>query len=256
MTDLVDVDVTNPGQVLACLGLLEIMERLAPDTVGGFEEERRFRFEGQASVRDALEAIRGSTVGYESVPTRAKSSIDEKARPVELKGEWGSLTLDPWLSPDHRDVATGFKLWAGQVTTRDLLEGLRRRLPQPAHGAERSLLSLGTRGTPTGLDPRSAVSKSDVGYSYNDQGLKPMIYPAVDLFGFIGAHGAKPRRTGGSTYSYALWEKPLPAQVARAVMGGRLPERASLRLEYTVESRGLAGTYKYLSFGRPIEGRT
>ena len=62
MIEELDVDVANPGQVFACLGLLEALERLAPGTTGGFVEEARFLVESGASVCDAVAAVKSASL--------------------------------------------------------------------------------------------------------------------------------------------------------------------------------------------------
>jgi CRISPR-associated protein Csx14 len=253
MIEKLEVDVTNPGQVFACLGVLDILDRLDPGAVGRFAEETSFEIQAKARVHDAVAAIKNASLDAEAPADAIAPWGGDKAWPVVVSGDFGSFTLDPWLTPDHSTVATGLKLWAGQVSTPELLKGLQERLLLPEPNAAGPLFLLGVPGTPTGLDPRSAISKSDLGFSYNSQRLKPRIYPAVDLFAMIGLEGARPERTGGLTYAYSLWDKPLPPVVARAVLAGRVSALASSRWEYTIESRGLAGTYKNLSTGRPVE---
>ncbi len=170
-----------------------------------------------------------------------------------MSGSFGTMVLDPWLEPDHGNIAKGLKLWAGRVTTTDLLRGLIESLPLDGTLPVQGLFDWEASGTPSGLDPRSAVSKEDLGFSYNSQKLKPIIYPAVDIFAMVGLEGARPQRTGSLTYSYSLWDQLLPPLIARATLAGALPALASSRWIYRVDSRGLGGTYRYLSMASPEE---
>lgn len=256
MTECLNVDVSNPGQVFACLGMLELVDLLSPGAVGSFVGEARFQMASETSVRDAVESFKRAEMVVEPRAGAAAPWGGDKCWPIVVSGRFGSVTLDPWLSPDHSRTATDLKLWAGRVNTLDLLRGLQAKLPLPAARDLSNLFDLKATGTPTGLDPRSAVSKSDLGFSYNSQGLKPIIYPAVDLFAMVGLEGARPMRTGGLEFAFSLWERPLPPAVARAVLTGRLSSLASSRWGYSIEARGLAGTFQNLSYAKPMEEET
>ena len=253
MTEALEVDVSNPGQVLACLGLLEVLDRLSSGSVGAFVAESEFQVESEATIAAVLAAVKGATVQEERLYEDPPPWKGDKAWPVVLKGGFGSMVLDPWLEPDHSDTAKGLKLWAGQVNTRDMIQGLIERLPVGPSASGRDLFDREAVGTPTGLDHRSAVSKEDLGFSYNSQQLKPVLYPVVDAFAMVGLQGARPKRTGPLTYSYRLWDRPLPPPIARATLVGALPSLACSRWVYRVESRGLGGTYRYLSAATPEE---
>jgi CRISPR-associated protein Csx14 len=256
MTEYLNVDVSNPGQVFACLGMLELFDLLSPGATGGFVGEARFEVSGDTSVGDAVVALKAAKMTVEPHEGAEAPWGGDKCWPIVVSGRFGSMTLDPWLSPDHSRKATGLKLWAGQVEPLDLLHKLQAKLPIPGVYDPSKLFDLSDSGTPTGLDPRSAVSKSDLGFAYNSHNLKPIIYPAVDLFAMIGLEGARPMRTGGLSYAYNLWEKSLPPTVARAVLTGRFATLASSRWGYLIESRGLPGTYQNLSYAKPIEEET
>lgn len=247
MTEILQVDVSNPGQVFACLGLLEILDLLSPGSEGAFPSDTTFKVESGAHAATALSSVAEATVEEERLaPTPPPWGVD-KAWPVTLEGDFGLLVLDPWLEPDHSETSKGLKLWAGRVGTLDLVRGLAGLIPRETPLAVPDAFDWESPGTPTGLDPRSAVSKEDLGYSYNSQGLKPQIYPIVDTFALIGLRAARPPRTGSRTYAYHLWDTPIPPILARAALKGELPSLMTSRWIYTVESRGLNGTYKYLS---------
>lgn len=251
MTEMIEVDVSNPGQVFACLGLLELLDRLAPGSTGTFHSEKEFEVRTEATVASVSESLRKATVEEERRYGDPPPWGGDKAWPVVLRGSFGSVVLDSWLEPDHRGTAKGLKLWAGRVSTLDMLQGLIETLPSRGPLPDPNLFDWEAAGTPTGLDHRSAVSKEDLGFSYNSQNLKPVLYPFADLLAMVGLQGARPRRTGSLTYSYCLWEEPLPTLIARAALVGALPTLVSSRWVYKVESRGMGGTYRYLSRARP-----
>lgn len=251
MTEVVGVDVSNPGQVFACLGLLEILDRLAPGSTGAFRLEKEFEVRSEATVASAAESLREATVKEERRHGEPPPWGDDKAWPVVLQGSFGAVALDCWLEPNHGGTAKGLKLWAGRPSALDVLRGLLGMLPHRGTSPVPRLFDWEAAGTPTGLDLRSAVSKKDLGFSYNSQGLKPVMYPFVDALAMVGLQGARPRRAGPLTYSYCLWEEPLPTPIARAALVGAFPTLAASRWVYKVESRGMGGTYRYLSRASP-----
>jgi hypothetical protein len=251
--EVLEADVSNPGQVLACLGLLEVLDLMSPGSAGAFFSEKEFHIESGATISSALASLRGATIEEEHLYPEPPPWGGDKAWPIVLDSSFGTIVLDPWLEPDHSDIAKGLKLWAGRLTTTDLLRGLIGSLPLNRALPVLRLFDWEASGTPSGLDPRSAVSKEDLGFSYNSQKLKPVIYPVVDFFAMVGLEGARPPRTGPLTYSYRLWDQLLPPLIARATLTGALPALASSRWIYRVDSRGLGGTYRYLSMASPEE---
>jgi CRISPR-associated protein Csx14 len=256
MSETVEVDVSNPGQVLACLGLLEVAELLAPGSLGAFAKEETFEIESRAGLSAITESLENATLREERSEGESPPWEDDKSYPVVAEGIFGSLVIDPWLEPDHSRTAVGLKLWAGRLCTLNLLKGLQAGMQPGAGLPARQMFDWEARGTPTGLDHRSAVSKEDLGFSYDSQHLKPVIYPVVELFAMVGLEGARPRKVGPTSYAYSLWDEPLPPAIGRTVLAGALPSLASSRWVYRVESRGLGGTYRYLSQARPNEVST
>jgi CRISPR-associated protein Csb3 len=204
-------------------------------------------------LRTVLERFRGATLQEERAYQDPPPWGDAKAWPVEVRWTEGWIVLDPWLKPDHSKVARGLKLWSGQMTSLRLLQGLHMLLPPTESVHTEGLFEWGAPGTPSGLDFRSAVSKEDLGFSYDGQGLKPVVYPFTDLLALVGLQGARPRRVGPSSFVYFLWEVPLPSVLARAALIGALPGLASSRWIYMAERRGLGGTYWYLTRAEPLE---
>ncbi len=253
MTESVTVDVSNPGQVFACLGLLEVLDLLAPGSVGAFDSEKVFQVRSEATISQALTSVSRAKLREERTGSEPPPWGGDKVWPVVMEGTFGSIVLDPWLEPDHREISKGLKLWAGKVGTLKLVRDLVKAIPIDGARPVPEVFEWEASGTPSGLDHRSAVSKEDLGFSYDGQKLKPRLYPIVDTFAMIGLEGARPPRKGPISYGYSLWEEPLPPILARAVLSGNLPSLTASRWVYKVESRGLSGSFKYLSRAGPVE---
>lgn len=221
------IDPRNPGQVFAALGLLELLDRIAPAAapMGAFTADGPPRFliehAGNAHpVRLALDALRAARL------TTAEPVRDEAKAPLDLLLPDGvSLRLDLWSDLDSR---ARVKTWAGQQTshgiTATLLEALRGRAFAPDAGAEAAPFDVGLPMTGRfGFDPRSAWTALDAGYSPNEQGEAVRTYPAVELLAAIGLQEGRPAcLPGGGGHRYTLWTDPLPAPIAHAAMAGAL----------------------------------
>src|SRR6266478_2404604 len=106
----IPVDLSNPGQVFACLGFLEAADALVGDAEGGFD------WSDEADVRFSLWPAGHSqgSVCSEEFPTRLKSlwdSQDKKwkrsALPIQVRWRENRVVLDHWVDGSSRNA---FKL--------------------------------------------------------------------------------------------------------------------------------------------------
>ncbi len=257
LLEKITVDPANPGQVFACLGLLEIASLIGDQAVGSFDWNRSktyssFWIESGTPVRDIVNEVKKAGVvkqnesdallvaedsGDKGIKKEGKGAQSDngKITPVILRGHKWELVLDAWLLPDTRASNKLFKTWAGQVSSLQIIKKLKEELNAPADVL--FLFDEGIPMRPIGYDCRSAVSAEGLGYYYNKvSDLK--VYPAVDLFALIGLNHARPQALANSNFEYCLWRMPLPATVARAAITGALPWLISSRWEVTVERRG------------------
>jgi CRISPR-associated protein Csx14 len=255
----IPVDLRNPGQVFACLGLMEAAEVILGPSEGEFgygaaESVTRFTLAapGDADPVDAVVrflakacavalAPNGSTLSVQKwrLPTETSPGRvfpapipDSPATlPVRLRAEGHELPIEHWLDGDHlgRD---NVKFWAGAGG-----------YPGAAL-ANDALLCLSDLGDnrlgAVGQDPfafSAPMSSSfrfdwrrdyiplDVGFSPNSQGGMSMVgFPLVELLAAIGlqyARPARPERKDKLTYRYGVSNVRLPTVLARAVLGGQ-----------------------------------
>jgi len=137
----IPVDLSNPGQVFACLGFLEAADALVGDAEGGFDwsDEADVRFSLRAAgegnpFKEVLEFLKGAeivdveplawpaghsqgSVCSEEFPTRLKSlwdSQDKKwkrsALPIQVRWRENRVVLDHWVDGSSRNA---FKLYSG-----------------------------------------------------------------------------------------------------------------------------------------------
>lgn len=229
----IPVDLFNPGQVFACLGLVEAAEILLGDAEGAFdwsnEADVRFHlraageenpvakvlgFLGEADVRSVAPYGSDHRTEKWGVPTRLLTAgepfpFPEPESPATLPailsaGEV-SISLDYWGDGTSRDNT---KFWAGAggypgaALARDALGLLRehttRALADPFAMALRQTSSFR-------LDWRRDYVPMDVGFSPNEHGDITMVgYPMVEILAAIGLSNARPRFSEKLAYSYAV----------------------------------------------------
>lgn len=242
----ISFDPRNPGQVFAALGLLELLDRIAPHT----EPCGRFDLTGAPAfvieqtgnghpVRLVLDALRDARV--EPAPPAG----EEATAPLDLhlggRAEGGTVVrLDLWAKLDSR---IRVKTWAGQQTSRIIMDALLDVFRRGALSmVDESLSAPFDAGLPMtgrfGFDPRSAWTALDAGYSPNEQGDAVLTYPLVELLAAVGLQEARPDRLPGGALRYTLFVRPLPAPLARAALVGTFDRRGGVSYRFPLAKRG------------------
>jgi CRISPR-associated protein Csx14 len=247
----IPLDPTNPGQVFACLGLMEAAEVLLGDVSGGFAlgapETFTLRAAGDADpvtevlrflldceVRVFSPAGADESYGKDSVfahhpayPEGTYPCGDTAARdrfPAVLVRGCEVIVLDHWADAARGDA---MKFWAGAggypgvALARDALALLPRRIevlrddPFNAPAAQSSSFRF---------DWRRDYVPVDAGFSPNRHGRIVMVgYPVVEILAAIGLRHARPERQDRLHYRYAVWGVPLDLPLARAALGAPDP---------------------------------
>lgn len=122
----VDVDLGNPGQLLACFGLLEAADRLWRDRafVTGHFDEDRFHVDAPGSVSALFDWLREASVDGVKEKTKPARGANDRAVEYEYAGsgdDAGVLVwpdgsrwrLDSWSGEDFG--RTRIKTFAGQM---------------------------------------------------------------------------------------------------------------------------------------------
>jgi len=252
----IPVDLLNPGQVFACLGLMEAAEILCGPCEGEFlyqapETEARFRLTtgGQADpVRRAVDFLAHASArayaphaGYSwnrdwgpPPETRAVYPAPAPDTPASLAivlstGD-DEIPIEHWLDGPHNG-RDNVKFWAGAggypgaALARDALTHLTclgdNTLTDIAGDpfAFSAPMSSSFR-----FDWRRDYVPLDAGFSLNEHPtMQPVGYPLVELLAAIGLQNARPTRPDPRDkliYRYAISPARLPISLARAVLGG------------------------------------
>lgn len=250
----VPVDLLNPGQVFACIGLLEAADVLCGPAEGGFDWSEEPRFKLKASTENPMEDVLnflaaaeiaaiapamteladeyGLPTCRESEPVSPSPELKASVLPVVLRDQAGrEIQLSHWS--ESSDSAAGLdnvKFWggaggySGAARTRDLQQAFISKFAEarsevlgaPFDASGR--LSNGFR-----LDMRRDYVPIDVGFSPNNHSSMEIVgFPLVELLAAIGLQHARPARVSRLEYRYAVWSHLLPPLMARPALGGGL----------------------------------
>lgn len=253
-TDTIPVDLYNPGQILACLGLMELAEVLCGDAAGAFDWTDptlacfRLIARGDASPLARAQDFLAQATVISTAPQGTDLSTDKwkvdtepagatfpmpapsspATLPALLRSEGVEIQLDSWGDTTRRDA---MKFWAGMQgkpaarLVDDALALCREDLPLPTN----RLFDTGRPQTGSfGFEWRRTYVPLQIGFSLNrhKSGATKMItqgYPLVEILAAIGvqharAHRPEPRNK--LIYRYAIvGGDPVPLLFHRAALG-------------------------------------
>jgi CRISPR-associated protein Csx14 len=251
----VNVDVTNPGQVMACCGLLELAHRLWPGAEGWFEE-RRFCVSAP-DVSATLKVLIDHVLGAQASPGKicgvirgsdGKPVDPNKVIPIEIGGPF-NLRLAWWLD-ELTSIFTPLKLWSGRQSSWDVFRQLRDAGKRCQSVDERIFDAPAPLKSRFGLDPRSAWEALDTGFSPNTLDMTVATFWATELLATIGlASFVIPQNN--FELAYTTWPQPLPVAVARIAVAGLLPITGQEHFKFRLVKRG---SFDGFDFAYPIGG--
>jgi CRISPR-associated protein Csb3 len=253
----IPVDLLNPGQVFACLGLMETAEILCGACEG------RFGYRGSESAAGFVLNVNGpqdpvsetlhflvraeakaiaplnsdlSTKKWDVETLEREDSVfpcaapeSPAALPMLLTDGKHSIPIEHWADGSDRDNA---KFWAGAsgypgaALARDALNLIRNLGDNGlAVAAADPFNALGPQSSSFRFDWRRDYIPLDAGFSPNEHGSMSMVgYPFVELLAAVGLQNSRPARVDARNklaYRYGVSSAMLPTMFARAVLGGQ-----------------------------------
>ncbi|MCY4589129.1 MAG: type I-U CRISPR-associated protein Cas8c [Alphaproteobacteria bacterium] len=230
----IPVDLTNPGQVFACLGFLEAADVLLGEARGGFDwrdaADLRFRLAARGDDDPVVRVLRfldearvTSVAPVESPHNTNKWKIETTkdgsgafpfrdtgpdVLPARLSdGSGKSIAMDHW-GDQGRTGRDRMKFWAGAGgypgagLARDALDLIRGRAA--GHACDPFSLSA-EQSSSFRFDWRRDYVPIDAGFSPNAHDDMVMRgYPVVELLAAIGLTNARPVRRQRLEYSYGV----------------------------------------------------
>lgn len=246
-TITVPVDLSNPGQFFACCGLLELADRLWPESEPhGWFEQRHFCLVTVERGRTLSELLRQTKslqfeVGDESDSADADNKDGSSVEAIDLRWNdgrfvmrldwWSDKSIKPWAGSMKERVILRAMLDAIEPSKGDPFNDLRRVQYQSARLGKNGKPKKPQKKEPFYFDPRRGNKSHplDCGFSPDMHKMEANCCPALEALCFIGLQRARPARTDVANHSqYAAWprldkERPgLPAILAGAVSSGMI----------------------------------
>lgn len=244
-----NVDPRNPGQFLACCGLLELADRLWNAAEGWFDptlttfliatEDDHPPSELLRAIADApltntmnavqvqqLEALRATkTKNLTQADEDQKKELEKmwRERPLILGGAF-DLTID-WFV-DTQAKGNRFKTWAGQQSVIEIARNMKQPVDEGRYDDvdPRDWIqhSEGTAVTFNfDADATAHSSPLDVGFSLDPLKISSKSRPLLELLAFIGLQRFRPKvNAKENIQEYAVWTTPLLPEIAAAVCAG------------------------------------
>ena len=249
----IPLDLTNPGQVFACCGLLELADRLRPGAEGWFEGTA-FHLRSGCSFAELGDALRGLAItntmtALQNARLEELSSMSKKEREsAGLEDEKKALDAlrreEPILFQPlfnlridwFRDEYSGgsrFKTWAGQQSVLDIAEAMHRGMLRAGEFSESNpWVSARGIGLPFNFDSDlgSQGSALDIGFSFDPLAesdltrIEGSCKPALEILAFVGLQRFRPRGIPNrNRFVYCAWSQPLPPSVAAVALCQAIP---------------------------------
>ena len=222
----IDVDLRNPGQFLACCGLLELANRLWPGSEGWFVTKERlatFCVATYSDCSDPLGEIVRKLCATNVTIVNGQGSTKADRQPVILTSF--KLRLDWWLDSYGDGDKSELKIWSGQQTPARNITNLQNdwRVCFSRAGSGGSARLLSHREPASGrfgFDPSASWEPLDVGFSPNKQGMRVQTSPATEILAAIGLQRCRPKPVENKRrwFWYRPWNTPIDIVVAPAVM--------------------------------------
>jgi CRISPR-associated protein Csb3 len=253
----IPVDLLNPGQVFACLGLMEASEALSQRPCeGNFiyqdgDTDARFRLQVDGDddpvtrVLSFLSKSRATSIAPKGadlsttkwgVPTTAGVQTYPAPEPdtpaslaIVLESDGRAIPVEHWLDGPHNG-RDNVKFWAGSggypgaALARDALAIVAALGANAIAEAAFDPFNFAAPMTSSfRFDLRRDYVPLDAGFSLNAHGAMTTVgYPLVELLAAIGLQNARPQRPerrNKLVYRYAVTDVALPTILARAVLG-------------------------------------
>lgn len=218
MPSVISASTRDPSEVLACMGLLRLTDRIWEGAVGRFANDT-FVLHAAAEVDPASVVI----AGLREAEIITKHSTAGKAGSLAIGSPYGV-----WINWWRR--RRGLKTWFGRQAALAVVPSLRDSLPDAGSDLLREQRFLpkdraGKSQSPLGWDCWLTVDSRDIGFSPNVLGMSVAVRPAVELLAIIGLQFCWPADTrpikdgkpvGVQRWRYVTWTDPRTIEEARA----------------------------------------
>lgn len=225
----VAVNVRNPAEYFACLGIAALARALRPEVVCTLAWAPGQFILGGLDAAD----VRALLVELCTAAVRVEGDAEDKWPALALVTAGGvRLPLHAWVDDSGLDISAW--KWSvgntdGADITRRLLRAGAEWLALPAFDAV-PLFQQGSARVPSDpatakyrLDAAGAWSAVGVGYSVDKEPVPKSSRPWVEILSVLGVQTFAPAPAGGRGWCHFTWTEPLPVVAALAACRGGHP---------------------------------
>jgi CRISPR-associated protein Csb3 len=246
-------DPANPGQFMACCGVLELTDRMWSGAEGWFDPQgnrfcvRPTAADVQADHLSVVKALAGCSLKNTMTEVELKrrdqlnamtkkalkhAGLEDEKRALDrlwreapvVLGEPFNLLLDWFL--DERAGGVDFKTWAGQQSVIEIAQGIQQALRHEywsgVSAQDWLFSSAPVNGLPFNFDSDLGAvgSDRDIGFSLDplralDPAMKIKVRPMLEFLAFAGLQRFRPTKVPGSkSYRFSVWDEPLLPEIA------------------------------------------
>ena len=254
MSIRINVNPQNPGQFFACCGLLELADRLWPNSIlqGAFSttQFQLFFDAGEHSLKELMDQFIKADVSELDSTDKVTSPL-HLAKPFDLRLDWWSKVETPDKTRVNLGGGDQLKTWAGRQLgptifrlMKKACNGINLQTPldesRAIYDAKDGKAKKKTI-SPFYFDARLAGTSLDKGFSPDEQEMSVMAYPAVESLALVGLQRFRPLVDENSSirgFLYTVWADPLPPVIAMVAAAGMMPVRSCGTFRFTKPSRG------------------
>jgi len=253
----------NPGQFLACCGLVELSDRLWPGVISSFDKAlTTFRI-GHESLQcetaelllalmnaslkntmtieelDRLSFLKSKkTASLSTAEKKEKSSLDsmQREKPLVLGEPFPNIRFDWYL--DTRSGGSRFKTWAGQQSVYKIALAMREPVTIGRYSeipSNQWLEHFDGNSLTFNFDSDVSVQSAplDMGFSLDPLKMACRGRPMMNLLCFFGLQRFRPRKIDNENlYCYSFWTQPLGTTIASTVASGGISSLATAEYSF------------------------
>ena len=220
-----ELDVYNPAEYYAALGLLELASQQDDEVFSHFESD------DTTGANSTLVMTCKDIVlpDLKALIVTALKYADPLIAPVMV----GSLELNWWMNEFKNDKRNNLKLYGGNSRPVDMLKTFQHVMGEVDGNVLQHSVNVRHGKSSFGFDRRASRDALMVGYSQKEAGDPSVIYPETE---FLCAVGLQNFRT--TKDSYYIWKRPVPIAVAHAAAVQEIVGLRQSRYTMTVEFVG------------------
>jgi CRISPR-associated protein Csb3 len=224
------LDVYNPAEYYAALGLLELLSQQDDELLSQFDSDDTTAANSTFVLLTDKEVV---LPDIKALTVTALEYKDPLIAPVMVEG----LELNWWMNK-FRDNKSNLKLYAGTSRPVDMLKRFQQVMRDVDGNVLQHSVNVRTGKSCFGFDIRACRDALIVGYSQKEANDASIIFPETEFLCAVGLQNFRPTKG-----TYYIWKRPVPVCVAHVAAVQEILGLRQSRFEMTIGfvGQGLRG---------------